>query len=503
MKRRDFVKIGSLASLPILLKSCDWVSETNTFPVTVMTDIHTGHLVFESRSFPKSQGIQTDIVIVGGGIAGISAAYQLRNQNFTLFELSDDLGGTSSSFMHNGIPLCQGAHYDLAYPDYYGQEGLNLLQELGLIEYQSWNKLWSFKDKDYLIPPRRESRCFANGKFRNEVLPEGELSDQFYELMERYVGDMPMPTTEINEELRKLNEQTFEEFLEERLNLNDKFIEALDYHMLDDWGGKTDKVSALAGIHYFACRPYETQVVDLFSPPQGNAYFIEKLSEQLPQKHIKVRHLVKSIKEHEGKLHLEVVDIENQSVEDVKADKVIYAGQKHALKYIMPEQYPSFEHVEYAPWLVINLVLNEDFNQKGFWQNEMLVEDETFLGFVDSDMQHHKSDANRVLTAYYCLPSASREDLRNVEDNKEQIIAKTLRYISDYFNEDMSKYVEAAYIKVMGHAMPVPKPGYLFKDANQNRLYPNMTFAGVDNGRLPLFFEALDSGIQAAYLLGK
>ena len=60
--------------------------------------------------------------------------------------------------------------------------------------------------------------------------------------------------------------------------------------------------------------------------------------------------------------------------------------------------------------------------------------------------------------------------------------------------------VEGCCIKVMGHAMPIPAPGYLLKDAN-NASNAEMIYAGVDNGRLPLLYEALDSGLQAASLI--
>ena len=51
--------------------------------------------------------------------------------------------------------------------------------------------------------------------------------------------------------------------------------------MVDDYGSTADQVSALAGVHYYACRPYYTESVELFSPPQGNAYFVQKLLEVL------------------------------------------------------------------------------------------------------------------------------------------------------------------------------------------------------------------------------
>jgi hypothetical protein len=44
--------------------------------------------------------------------------------------------------------------------------------------------------------------------------------------------------------------------------------------------------------------------------------------------------------------------------------------------------------------------------------------------------------------------------------------------------------------------MPIPQPGYLTK--KRTLFKDNLAFADVDTGRLPLMFDALDSGIQAA-----
>lgn len=503
MERRKFLKISSLVTLPLILKSCDWAEVDNDFPITVYTDIHTGHLIFKSSEFPKQETISIETLVVGGGVAGLSAANELKDRDFLICELSKNFGGTSSSIYKQDVTFAQGAHYDLAYPSNYGQDGIELLQELDLIEFQSWKDSWTFKDREYIVPNPRKNQCFQDGKMRSDVLEDGILKDQFQALLKTYYGKMPMPTTLISDELRQLNDISFYDFLNNNLELTPAFKRGLDYHMLDDWGGTTEQVSALAGIHYFTCRPYETQVVDLFSPPDGNGYFIKKLADRLPQERLLAEHLVKSIRSENDGFSTEVIDIQNKSIKSVKSKNVIYAGQKHALKYIMPEQYPHFEDNSYAPWLVLNFVLDNRLDQKGFWQNEMLMDDETFMGFVDSDMQETGDSQHRVLTAYYCLPPESRSDLKNVESNKEVIVSKTTEYLSQYFDRDIESFIQEVHIKVMGHAMPIPKPGYLFGDKNENRLYQNMTFAGVDNARLPLFFEAMDSGIQAAKLLGR
>lgn len=497
MRRRKFIQLSSLATLPLLLKSCDWIGEETELDVTVFTDIHTGHLLFESQQYAVAETLKTETLIVGGGMAGLSAAYALKGKDFLLCELSDNLGGTSSWHQHEGVPLALGAHYDMAYPANYGEEVFAMLESLDIIEYQDWKDAWSFKDRQYIITHRRKNRCFDHGTFREEVLPAGDLYLKFHQLMESYQGEMKMPSRLINEKYHSLNEQSFINFLEDKLTLTPDFIRALDYHMLDDWGGTTSQVSALAGVHYFACRPYLSQVVDLFSPPQGNGYFIEKLA-AVHTEGLLTKHLVKSITEKDGSFEVDVVDISNKTIKKVVADKVVYAGNKHALKYILPDQYPLFESNQYAPWLVLNfIVADNEFSDLGYWQNEMLVDDETFMGFVDSSQQHTADEGKRVFTAYYCLPTESRNDLKNVEANKQVIAEKTIGYLNQYFKRDIGPLVEKVYIKVMGHAMAIPVPGFLFNDKNGERKYKNLTFAGVDNGRLPLLFEAIDSGLQA------
>ncbi|MCE7992050.1 MAG: NAD(P)-binding protein [Roseivirga sp.] len=496
MKRRKFIQLSSLATLPLLLKSCDWIGAGSDFEVTVFTDIHTGHLLFESQHYPLEKTETTETLIVGGGIAGLSAASQLKGKDFMLCELSDDLGGTSSWHEYNGVTFAQGAHYDLAYPANYGDEVLGLLESLDIVEYQKWKDAWSFKDSQYIVTHRRKSQCFDHGVLREEVLPNGTLREDFYKIMSTYEGFMTMPTRLIDSAYHDLNRVSFIDFLKGKLNLSPEFIRGLDYHMLDDWGGTASQVSALAGVHYFACRPYYSQVVDLFSPPQGNGYFIEKMA-AVHKEGLFTKHLVKSIVEKDDGFEVDVIDIERKAIKRINADKVIYAGQKHALKYILPDQYSLFEANQYAPWLVLNFIINDELPRPGYWQNEMLTEDQTFMGFVDSDMQQTTVAGKRVLTAYYCLPPESREDLRNVEANKQVIAEKTLEYLNQYFKRDIRSLVEHVYIKVMGHAMPIPGPGYLLNDKNAIRKHKNLTFAGVDNGRLPLLFEAVDSGLEA------
>ena len=498
MKRREFIQISSLSLATLLVEGCE---SSHDFDIEFKNDMSVGHLAFESHQFPITKKLNAEYLVVGGGIAGMSAAYKLKDKDFLLFELSDSLGGSSSGSTYENIPLCHGAHYDLSYPSNYGIETLKLLEELDIVEYESFSDSWKFLDKKYLIPKNKESQTFAYGAFRKDVLPEVSEKTPFLDLMKSYVGKMPMPTRSIDAEYKKLADISFLNWLNGKISISKDFIEGLDYHMKDDYGAGANAVSALAGIHYFACRPYFTKPVELFSPPEGNFYFINRIYDRLPKIRILTSHLVKMIKETEGGFEVAVVDALKKEITQISCSKIIYAGHKHTLKYIFPRDYHLFQKTEYTPWVVVNFILNTSWKSDAFWQNEIISKDKSLLGFVDSKAQYPAPKEKRVLTVYYCFKPEEREIMSLIETKKETFINQTLAHLEKYFDKSLNNLVEKVVIKQMGHAMPIPKPGYLFKDANEFRSNPNLVYAGVDNGRLPLLFEAIDSGLAACEML--
>jgi hypothetical protein len=152
--------------------------------------------------------------------------------------------------------------------------------------------------------------------------------------------------------------------------------------------------------------------------------------------------------------------------------------------------------------MIVNLVLKNQPASTPYWQNEMLGRHPHLIGFVDASAQNKSTDSDYTfLSVFYNLIPAERNLLSNIEMIADKIVKDTINYTSEYFGKSIAKDVEKAFIKVMGHAMPIPAPGYLFNDRNENRMFKNLVYAGVDNGRLPLLFEAIDSGIKAAELI--
>lgn len=504
MNRRRFIRLSSGAFLTGLTGGCvGQGSEDNQYEIKVISDRFQAHQLFQGNVLPLDDVIDTDAIIVGGGIAGLAAAAQLGARDYHLFELSDRWGGSSSSQKHGREEFSQGAHYELAYPDYYGAEALGLLERLNVIVFDGIRRMWDFREKQYLIPQSVESICFDQGKPREGVMPEGNgIEERFLDFLRPYLGRMPLPTRLIKKEDRELNEMTFHEYIRAKSELPESLKRAIDYQMIDDYGSAGDQISALAGVHYYTCRPYYSERVELFSPPQGNAYFVQKLLDVLPPEQIHLHHMVRNITVERQGVQIEVSDFSVGRRRRIRCQNVIFAGHKLGLKYIRPELYSFFNQVSYAPWVVLNFVLSDHQRDKSFWQNEWLGKETDFLGFVDSDAQYNPNPKKRVLTAYFCLPEDQRWRLTSLEDPAEakRWASRAMILLNQMFSHPIDDLVEVIYIKAMGHAMPIPKPGYLFRDANDSRLYPEIVFAGVDNGRLPLFFEALDSGISAAKL---
>ena len=127
----------------------------------------------------------------------------------------------------------------------------------------------------------------------------------------------------------------------------------------------------------------------------------------------------------------------------------------------------------------------------------MLTSDKSLMGFVDSNSQFSDGHNQQVLTVYFCFEPEEREMMSLIEQRKHVFINQVIAHVEKYFDHSFKKNVDRVVIKQMGHAMPIPAKGYLFNEANDLRSNASLVYAGVDNGRLPLLFEAIDSGISA------
>lgn len=472
------------------------------FPIQISSVHKHGHLLFKAAHGKSTYKDTCDTLIVGAGISGLSAAYALQDRKVILCDIHQAAGGNSSSQLIQGGLFSTGAHYDESYPDYFGATVLQVLQELHIIHRQ--NNRWEFKDKQYLIPAKKTQRCFVNNGFRTKVHTSSRALAHFESTLEKYYGHMPLPSRLVSKQYRDLNTISFYEFLKKN-QISPTMFSGIHHQMRDDYGADAFEVSALAGVHYYTNRHFKDSELDIFSPPQGNAYFANKFVNALANDTIRTSSLVRSVAQTRSGYETTVLDLQANIQYQIASRDIIYAGFKPALSQIYPKAHRFFAKAEYAPWLVIQFV-TEDLSEPAFWQNELLVDDvkTPFMGFVDSAAQAEIPDAPRVLTAFFNLEKIQRSTLIDIENTYHYFVADALFAFELIFQKPMQAHITKALLHVHGHGMPIPKPGHLFADGNSTDVArQGFCFAGTDNGRLPLFLDALDSGLCAANSIKK
>jgi protoporphyrinogen oxidase len=503
VNRRNFIwQASSLALLPFV--GCDF-SEKMPFPITVHSDMTTGHTLLQAPLQKSDKVFETDGLIVGGGIAGLSAAvaWAGKGKEFILCELSDRWGGTSSSLAYQNLHIAQGAHYELQYPAHFDEKLLQFWENLDVISYNKTTAHWEFEDDKYIIAGDKEGKTWNGKTFREDVLPDTQETKDFLAHIEKhFLGKIKLPTRLISPDLRHLNTITFSAYLQKNLpTLSAELLRAIDYQMLDDYGGTSAQISALAGVYYYGARPYTADENVVFSPPQGNYYFVEKLLANLPTETCLLKRMVMKILPEKNHVLVEVLNFETNTVEIIKARNVIYAGQKHALKYIFSQDFPLFQSTIRAPWMVMNVVLKEKLSKPIYWQNDVIKDNITFLGFVNSLAQGEKK---QILSAYFCFKSEERQKLADVAEHQKVWANYTLQEIADFYRmslQELTTQVEHIFIHVMGHAMAIPTPHFLWQNLHEKSSDKRIIYAGADVGRLPLMLEACDSGLEAVYAL--
>lgn len=175
MKRRHFLQ-GALA-LP-WLAGC--FSKGQPLRGSIVGANHRlGHRLRQPVPSGSQVPRRVDVLIAGGGVAGLSAAWRLRHgglENFELLELEEDVGGNSRAARYPASPAPWAAHY-LPVPTRESTVVRRLLAEMGLL------KNGRFEEGD--LCHSNEERVFVLGRWEEGLFPKaGATQDDFRQLRE-------------------------------------------------------------------------------------------------------------------------------------------------------------------------------------------------------------------------------------------------------------------------------------------------------------------------------
>ena len=534
--RRE-VLVG-LLGLPIVLAGCGAGSEAKQPDYAgelVGPSVDLGHRIRDGMQVtPAADAWETTgVVIVGGGVAGLSAARRLHMagaDDFVLLELEEAAGGTARSGTSPASVAAKtafpwGAHYIPA-PMQNNRALIKLLDELHVLDGVDEHGEPEVDDDFLCRDP--EERLFYRGRWREGTYLRAGASDDDLAQYQRFQDEInhwvawrdgrgrrafaiPTAAGSNDAEVLELDRLSMADWLAKHNFTSPRLRWLLDYSCRDDYGLKVEQTSAWAGIFYFAARIARPGAEEqpLITWPEGNGRLVAHLGKGLDRQLRLGLAAVEVIPTTTGdRTGVDVIAVshDGRTARGFHAERVIFAAPQFLARYLIrpyrdnpPKHLDEFQ---YGSWLVANLFLRGRPVEHGFplaWDN--VLYDSPALGYVVATHQHGPESGPTVFTYYYPFcdsdPPRARQRMLDLDWSTAAELALTDLTIA---HPDLRSLVERIDVMRWGHAMVRPTPGFIHSAARQTAAQSlgNIHFANTDLSGVALFEEAFYHGNRAA-----
>jgi protoporphyrinogen oxidase len=537
---REFNRRELLAAtlgVPIMLASCQRSApaELDFAGEIVGPSVDIGHRIRDGwRAAPnENEWTRVGTVIVGGGIAGLSAAWRLLragDDDFVVLELEPAAGGTAQSGsaprgVSASVRYPWGAHYIPA-PTEQNRALVRLLDEMGVIEGTDAEGQPIVGEQFLCRDP--QERVFYRGRwYEGLYLHAGATAadvaerKRFDAEIQRWVAwrdgrgrrafAIPIATASDDAELTALDRISMTDWLTRHEFTSPRLRWLVDYACRDDYGLAAEQTSAWAGLFYFASRIPRpgAEPRPLVTWPEGNGRFVAHFTRKLTRR-LRTGMAVLDIvpTETAGKPGADVIAAarDGMAIRGFRAAQVIYAGPQFLARYLIrpwrDNPPPHVAEFRYTPWLVANLFLRGRPEDRGFplcWDN--VLYESPALGYVVATHQTGPEAGPTVLTYYYPFCDADPRQARrrmlelNWRDCVQIVLADLTRA-----HPDLQPLMERVDVMRWGHAMIGPRVGFVHGAARSAAAEPfrGIHFANTDLSGVALFEEAFYHGIRAA-----
>lgn len=483
-----------------------------------------GHRLRHIGDVPETTGSSVHpIVIIGAGIAGLSAAWRLERRgvsNFVVVELETRAGGTSTYGTDGVVPYPWAAHY-LPMPQRSHKSLCELLLEMGVVETGFNDELVPLEQ--YLVRDPEE-RLFVGNEWVEGLVPTSLLSAadrlqlaRFQAIVAQWVAwrdsrgrrafALPLSLCTDDAEVMALDRISAATWLASKGLVSRPLHWMLEYACRDDYGGSLETTSAWALLFYHAARVPNPghPSAPFLTWPEGNGRFVRHF-ERVVGDRLKRAQLVIDVLPEADSVTVTLFDPAIQRYRRMRAEYVILATPSFVVRQIVrswrdapPAHYAAFT---YSPWLVANLHLKSRPGSRGVplaWDN--VVYNGASLGYVVATHQTLEDDGPTIWTYYQPMidsdPKLARQRLAAATQ------AATWDAISAELggpHPDLESHAAHLDVWRFGHAMIRPAPGFVSGVARRIAAQPfgRLHFAHTDLSGLPLLDEAHFHGVRAA-----
>jgi monoamine oxidase len=522
----SLVTTGLVGGLWFVRRNKKTLSEKTVSGKILGASAQHGHLVRKAMTLSPVAVTETDIVIVGGGIAGLSAGRWLSKKSdrkLLLLELENSIGGNSASGKNKVSEFPFGAHY-LPLPNKEMTELIDFLQETGSVTGFDTEGKPFYNETHLCFAP--DERLYIGGYWQSGLVPKTGIGendrkemDRFHKLMQefkwmkgsdgKFAFDIPLDNSSQNAELLALDQMTMKAYLEKESFTSEYLHWYINYCCRDDYGTDYSETSAWAGIHYFAARRNVSANSDtdtVLTWPEGNGWLAKQLSGQFKGEK-KSGSVVTRIFNEDDKVIIDYYDISDDKLKRVKADKCIVSTPQFVNRHIVKHTERSsafYDSFTYAPWMVANLTAEGFLTGSGAplsWDN--VFYNGQSVGYVHANQQDLEVyNDKRVLTLYW--PLTQKEP---VESRKDALKKTHAEWTEDVFREmekahrNIRTMTESVDIWVWGHGMIRPVPGFLWGGKRKEGIQSvnnSIFFAHSDLSGISVFEEAFYQGLRAA-----
>jgi len=479
---------------------------------------------------PSDKWERTRVVIIGGGVAGLSAAWRLLKghvDDFVLLELEPAPGGTARSGTSPLTSFPWGAHYIPA-PMTENPGLISLLDEMGIFEGRDSQGEPVVAEQFICRDP--EERIFYKGRwYEGLYLHAGATPEDhaqlkaFQDEINRWVAwrhsdyngrrafAIPVAASSDDDEVTSLDKLSMKNWLDQHSFTSPRLRWLVDYACRDDYGSNMEDTSAWAGLFYFASRVPKPgdEARPLITWPEGNGHLVNYLYQKAASKvrlGLAACEVVPVGDGDHASVDVTAIDHDGNNARGFHADRVIFAAPHFLTQYLIrPYRDNPPAHIQefqYGAWMVANLMLKDRPESTGFplaWDN--VLYESPSLGYVEATHQLGLDRGPSVFTYYYPLcdsdPKAARERLLTTEWAGWADVALT---DLERAHRDIRPLVERLDVMRWGHAMIKPRPGFIWGKARRTAAenYRGIHFANTDLSGVALFEEAFYHGVSAA-----